>query len=100
MELTDTFPILLYVCVQCTSVCAFVYVCVCIHVCSKEQGPHETSHILLTGLGGKANSTQLTLTAGLTGTMSLSVENHESPNVDVTNGGQVNEGKHLIECDS
>lgn len=48
----------------------------------------ETSHILLTGLGGKANSTQLTLTAGLTGIMSVSVESHESTNVDVTNGGQ------------
>lgn len=81
MESTSKFPVLLYVCV---SVCAFVYVCV--FMCAQRTRGHvEISHISLTGLGGKTNSTQLTLTAGLTGIMSVSVENHESTNVEVTN---------------
>lgn len=74
----------------------------CIHVCSKEQGPHGTFPHFADGWEKRQTQTQPTLTVGLTGIMSESVECRESTNVEMTNlvvGGSVKE-KHPTECDS
>lgn len=79
MELTFRFHISIYVCV---TVGAFL--CVCIHMCSKEQGHHKTSPHFADSSEDKRNLALANICSGINWD-DVSAERHEDTDVEVTN---------------